>query len=119
MTVLLLIEMQAGFRGYKTIDHVFVIKSLIGLFSLQEEKFYCPYIDYKKAFYLTWQDGLWRNSVKEGINGKIIRVIKNMCSNIKSCVSLNNEFSNYIASFTGVRQGENLSQLLFSLYCIL
>ncbi len=39
-----------------------------------------------------------------------------MYSNIKSCVSVNQEISDYFVSFTGVRQGENLSPLLFSLY---
>ena len=39
-----------------------------------------------------------------------------MYSNIKSCVSQNNEISPFFGSFCGVRQGENLSPVLFSLF---
>ncbi len=109
--------MQAGFReGYSTTDHVFVIKNLIDLFLSKKKKLHSLYIDYRKAFDLVWRDGLWHKLVKVGIDGKIIRVIKNMYSNIKYCVSLNIEFSDYFVSYRGVRQGENLSPLLFSLY---
>ena len=37
-------------------------------------------------------------------------------SNIKSCVVVNQETSYYFVSYRGVRQGENLSPLLFALY---
>ena len=50
------------------------------------------------------------------INGKILRVIKNMYYDIKSCVSVNNQTSKIFTCSTGVRRGENLSPLLFSLY---
>ena len=39
-----------------------------------------------------------------------------MYENIKSCVRINDETSAYFPSECGVRQGENLSPLLFSLY---
>ena len=39
-----------------------------------------------------------------------------MYSNIRSCVALNQEFSDYSVSYASVRLGENLSPLLFSLY---
>ena len=110
-------EMQAGFRqGYSIIDHVSLIKNLIDLFLARKKKLYCLFIDYRKALDLVWRDALWHKLLKVGINGKIIRVIRNMYSNIKSCVSVNQEISDYFVSFTGVHQGENLSPLLFSLY---
>ena len=39
-----------------------------------------------------------------------------MYYDIKSCVSLNSQKSSFLASFCGVRQGENLSPILFSIY---
>ena len=39
-----------------------------------------------------------------------------MYQNIKSCVSFSGEQSNYFKSFKGVRQGENLSPVLFALF---
>ena len=45
-----------------------------------------------------------------------LKVIRNFYLNIKSCVSQNNEISPFFGSFCEVRQGENLSPLLFSLF---
>jgi hypothetical protein len=39
-----------------------------------------------------------------------------MYSNIKSCVSITSSFSLFFQSDCGVRQGENLSPILFSIY---
>lgn len=39
-----------------------------------------------------------------------------MYSSIKSCVQVNGELSNYFFSHVGVRQGENLSPFLFTMY---
>jgi len=39
-----------------------------------------------------------------------------MYANIKSCVKVNNQLSDYFASLTGVRQDEKLSPILFSLF---
>ena len=50
------------------------------------------------------------------IKGKILNVIRNLYSNVKSCVFANGERSQFFENLTGVRQGENLSPLLFSLY---
>ena len=47
---------------------------------------------------------------------KVYNIIVKMYQNIKSCVFSGNMKSKYFASNTGVRQGENLSPLLFALY---
>ena len=54
--------------------------------------------------------------LNNGIKGKILRVILNMYADIKSCVTLNNNTSSMFSCTSGVRPGENLSPLLFSLY---
>ncbi len=76
---------------------------------------FCLYIDYRKAFDLVWRDDLWYKLLKVGIDGKIMRDIKNMYNNIKSCVLCNQEYSDYFVSHSEVRQGQNLSSILFSL----
>ena len=50
------------------------------------------------------------------INGKCYKLIKNLYLNIKSCVTVNGERSMLFPCDIGVRQGENLSPLLFSIY---
>lgn len=110
-------ETQAGFReGYSTVDHIFLIKNIIDLFLWKKKFVFCLFIDYKKAFDTVWRDGLWYKLIKSNIRGKIFNVIKNMYSNIKSCVKVNQKLSDTFVCMKGVRQGENLSPLLFALY---
>ena len=54
--------------------------------------------------------------VKSGIEGKFLKTIHNLYSDIKSCIFANGEQSKYFGCYTGVRQGESLSPLLMSLY---
>ena len=69
-----------------------------------------------KAFDTVWRDGLWYKMLLNNINGKIYNIIHNMYDNIKSCIVYNNAVSDYFACDNGVRQGENLSPFLFSLF---
>ena len=114
----LLSENQAGFRkGYCTVDHIFLFKHIIELFRLKKQKLFCAFIDYQKAFDTVWRAGLWSKLEKAySIKGKILNVIQNLYANVKSCVFCNGQKSQFFESLTGVRQGENLSPLLFSLY---
>ena len=50
------------------------------------------------------------------INGQILNVIKNLYSNAKCSIKMNGKLSNVFKSEIGVRQGDNLSPLLFSIY---
>ena len=60
--------------------------------------------------------GLWSKLLKNDINGKFFRTIYNLYQGIKSCISFNGNQSSFFQSFRGVRQGENLSPVLFALF---
>ena len=110
-------ENQAGFRKcYSSNDHIFVLQSLFELLKLQKKKLYCTFIDFSKAFDSVWRIGLWNKLLKNEINGKFFRVIYNLYQNIKSCVTINNSNSTFFESYIGLRQGENLSPILFSIF---
>ena len=111
-------ENQTGFRKtYSTLDHIFLLKNFIDIFVTNgNQKLYCAFVDYKKAFDTVWRSALWHKLVKSGITGKMYNVIVNMYNNIKSCVSHDGNISDYFVSFNGVRQGENLSPFLFALF---
>lgn len=110
-------ENQAGFRaGYSTLDHMFVLKCIIDLYKWKKKKLFCLFVDYSKAFDMVWREGLWCKLVKSNITGKILNVIKSMYENIKSCVMLKQELSDTFLCNVGVRQGENLSPMLFAYY---
>ena len=110
-------ENQAGFRsGYSTTDHIFTLHTLTEILKKKKKKLFCSFIDFSKAFDSVWRTGLWMKLLGNGIQGKLFRVIYNLYRNIKSCVSHSGEQSAFFQSHCGVRQGENLSPVLFSLF---
>ena len=54
--------------------------------------------------------------IQSNISGNFLNVIKSMYTNIKSCVSNDGMLSDFFSSEVGVRQGENLSPILFALF---
>ena len=108
---------QAGFRkGYSTTDNIFILYSRIEMLNYRKKKLFCAFIDLKQAFDTVWRDGLWWKMVNCNINGKCLTLIKNMYSNIKSCLVVNGEKTEFFTCNIGLRQGENLSPFLFSVY---
>lgn len=108
---------QAGFRkGFSTADNLFIINNLIDLIRSKKKKLYCTFVDFKQAFDMVWRQGLWSKMIDYQVNGKCLTLIKNMYSNIKSKISTSDGTTAYFPCTTGVRQGENLSPFLFTLY---
>ena len=112
-------EEQAGFRaGYSTQDHIFTLHSIIDIYlnKYSRKDLYCAFIDYQKAFDLVDRTSLWSKLIDCNINGKLMKLIYNMYQGTKACIKLNNKLSNSFICSIGVRQGDNLSPLLFALY---
>ena len=82
----------------------------------KKKKLFCCFVDYTKAFDSVWREALWYKLINNGIQGKILNVVTNLYAQVKSCVFLNGKKSDFFISARGVRQGENLSPLLFSLF---
>ena len=61
-------------------------------------------------------DNLWFELLKCGVRGKIINLIRNMHSMVKTNVFSNGINSPPFFSSLGVRQGECLSPFLFAIY---
>ena len=110
-------ENQAGFRKeYSCTDHIFTLHALFEILRKGKKKLFAAFIDFSQAFDKVWRAGLWHKLLQNQVNGKFLNVILNMYDNIKSCVKHNGSFSPTFISEIGVRQGENLSPVLFSLF---
>ena len=108
---------QAGFRAsHSTMDHVFTLHHIIDYYRQKGKQIYCAFVDYTKAFDLVNRSALWCKLFDQGISGKILKIIQNMYTEAKSCVKVGGKLSDYFQCTAGVRQGENLSPILFAIY---
>ena len=111
-----LYEEQAGFRkNYGTYDHIFNLKYLIDLYLYRNKTLYRAFIDYRKAFDSINRIALWHKLLQNCIDGNMFSIIHAMYENAKSCGRVLN-YQEYFQSNVGVRQGENLFPVLFSLF---
>ena len=110
-------DAQFGFKkGHSTVDAIYILHTLISKQLSHGKKLYCTFVDFKKAFDHVYLQGLWYKLVKSGFSGKIFKVIMSMYSDVKSCIRHNNLYSNFFKCSIGLRQGEVLSPILFSLF---
>ena len=54
--------------------------------------------------------------IQQGIEGKILKIIRSLYEKVKCCVKYNNSISDFFNCNTGLFQGEVLSPILFSMY---
>ena len=78
----ILIYAQAGFRkGRSTADNIFILNNIVNVCLNQNQRLYCSFIDFRKAF-----DCLWHKMILNGIRGKMFKIIHSMYQNVKSQV---------------------------------
>ena len=70
----------------------------------------------KKPLIMYVEHFLRQKLLSSDINGKILAVVKDMYGKAKSCVKVGQQCSDYFYCGFGVRQGENLSPLLFAIF---
>ena len=110
-------DSQFGFRrGRSTTDAIFLLQSLIQKVLNQKGRLYCAFVDLQKAFDSVYLNGLWFKLYKLGIDGKLLRVIRDMYDKVKSCVRHCNSFSEFFECSIGLRQGEVISPVMFSMF---
>ena len=107
---------QIGFRrGYRTADHLFILNTIINSYFKKGEMVYVCFVDFSKTYDTVWRVGLFYKLIKYGLSLKFIKLIENMYSNIQYAVKLSDGITPFFISTVGVRQGCNLSPMLFNL----
>ena len=113
----ILTDCQFGFRkNYSTTDAIFVLNSIVQHSLNHGKKLYCAFIDLKKAFDSIYLNGLWLKLFNLGVKGKLLRIVHDMYSNIKLKIRSCNSYSEYFEVAIGLKQGEILSPLMFSIF---
>uniref|UniRef100_A0AAQ6A1U7 ribonuclease H n=1 Tax=Amphiprion ocellaris TaxID=80972 RepID=A0AAQ6A1U7_AMPOC len=82
---------------------------------VQKDMYIC-YIDYTKAFDKVKHEQLFDILEKLDLDGKDLRVIRNLYGEQSACIRIGNDFSQYKMIQRGVRQGCVFSPDLFNIY---
>jgi hypothetical protein len=110
-------DAQFGFRkGRSTVDAIFVLMSLVKKYLNENKRLYVIFVDMMKCFDSIYRNGMWLKLYNCGIQGKLLRIVRDMYTKVKSCVKLCSNFSDYFEYAVGLRQGEVMSPLLFSIF---
>ena len=110
-------DAQFGFRkGCSTTDAVFVLHAFVQKVLTEKGRLFCAFIDLKKAFDSVPLNNLWFKLIKSGVTGKVLKIIYSMYSNITATVRACNSYSQYFDCVIGLKQGEVMSPLLFSMF---
>ena len=110
-------DAQFGFqKGKSTVDIIIILSSLVQKYLNENKRLYCVFVDFKKAFDCVYRNALWLKLYKQGIQGKLLRIIRDMYQKVKSCVKSCNTYSEFFEYSVGLRQGEVISPIMFSLF---
>jgi hypothetical protein len=109
---------QAGFRkDYRTIDQLFILRTLIKQSKAKKKPLYCCFVDFKKVFDTVPREMLWQVLASLRVEGRFLQCLQAMYA--KDIVRINHPSKGVTSSFRcqqGVKQGCPLSPLLFGLY---
>ena len=93
-----------------------VLNNLTDVYLQREKRLFGAFTDYKKAFDSVQRRLLWGKLLNYDVNGKVLCVIRDMYAKAKSCVKTRHGLPQFFVSNVGLRQGGNLSPVLFSLF---
>ena len=113
----IIVDEQNGFRpGRSCEEYIFTLTTIIRNQFAKSKPLFTSFIDLKKAFDWVDRDLLMYRLLTYGINGNIYNAIKSLYQHTMPSVHLNEYMSEWFPVTSGVKQGDNLSPILFCLY---
>jgi len=104
-----------GFRPNRsTIDNTFIVRVIYEKCHEHKIDLHNIFIDFSQAFDTINMDILYNSLIKHNVPDKLIKLIKLTMQQTKMTVKVNNSYSEWFETKTGVRQEDPLSALLFS-----
>lgn len=97
-------------------DNLFVFRTMVDKFRINKQFLYILFVDFKKAFDRVIRQHLWQRMEHMGLFGRNVDVIKEIYNRTKTKIKLSQQLSEYIGSVLGVRQGDPLSPMLFTIF---
>jgi hypothetical protein len=104
-----------GFRPNRsTIDNIFIMRQIYEKCYEYNIELHNIFVDFSQAFDTVNRDVIYNSLIKHNILNKLISPIKLTMQQTKMKVKVNNSYSEWFETKRGVRQGDPLSALLFS-----
>ena len=95
-------------KGFSTVDAIYTLHSLIQNMLNNNKRLYGAFVDLKKAFDSVYHNALWLKL--------LLKIIRAMYDSVKCCVRHCGSYSEFFEVSVGLKQGETLSPILFSLF---
>ena len=109
---------QVGFlKGYRTADHVPFIDTVINeIVHRQRKQLFVAFVDLKKAYDKVNRKFMINKLRNKGFSGKFLKFIEAMLDNVTQIPKINGYFLSPILTTQGLKQGDNLSPILFDIF---
>ena len=114
----IIVDEQNGFRKDRScLDHIYVVSSVIRNRMISKQSTFAAFIDFQKAFDRVDRNLLFYKLHEHvGLYGRFYRAITSIYAFSSACVKLNTIYTDSFEIRSGVKQGDNLSPTLFSLF---
>ena len=113
-----IVDEQNGFRSKRSCqDHIYVLSAIIRNRKVTGQSTFCAYIDFRKAFDWVNRDLLlYKLATSFDIHGRLFNTLSTIYASSNSQLRLNSYLTTSFNVTSGVRQGDTMSPILFSMF---